>query len=94
MPGHHFLIICLAPGPTTPPQGMSVGVQCVPFGGVCFHQSCIQNTCITFKLHSMYYVYMYYFITCTVKSPMSLTCVSFKLFNILHVHVVCVQLSL
>ena len=65
-----------------------------PFWGVCFHQSCIQNTCITFKLHSMYQCIMCTCITCTVKSPTSPTCVSFKLFNILHVHVLHVQLSL
>ena len=39
-----------------------------PFRGVLFHQSCIQNTCITFKLHSIYFVY-------TVKSLTSPTCV-------------------
>ena len=57
-----------------------------PFWGVLFHQSCIQNTCITLN-------YIQY-ISCTIKSPMSLTCLSFKLFNVVCVHVLHLQLSL
>ena len=74
---------------------MGVGVQCVPLGGlvssVLYSEYC---TCITFKLHSMYYSYTFN----VLLVQLSLQCLQhvyyLKLFNVLCVHVLCVQLSL
>ena len=79
-------LICLPLCATTPPQGMGVGVQCVPFGGFDFISP-------VFRIHVLPLNYIQC-ITCTVKSLTSPTCVSFKLFNVLSVHVLCAQLSL